>query len=146
MKSIIIITGFCLLLVGCGASQVEPVVTETAFKADEAIRIFAAPPVSSNTKSLNMRSQTAGALSVLRNSLDSKGISLNDCSLVKAYIRSNDQQPADRTGLLAAYKKVFGTRLVPNKPQIILIEVLGLTEPEHLVLLEAECRKPSQTQ
>jgi hypothetical protein len=146
MKNIIIIAVFSLFLIGCGASQMDPVAIKAQGDAEETIRIYAEPPLNINSKALNMRSQTAGAISVLRNDLDSKGFSLNDCSLVKAYISSIDQKPADRKGFLTAYKKVFGTRLVPNKPQIILIEVLGFSNPEHLVLLEAECHKSSQNQ
>jgi len=141
MKNITIITVFSLFLIGCGAPQVEPVSVKSQAKADETIRIFAMPPSSANAKSLNMRSQTTGAISVLRNDLDSKGFLLNDCSSLKAYISSIDGQPADRKGFLTAYNRVFGTKLVPNKPKIILIEVLGFANSEHLVLLEAECGK-----
>ena len=144
MKNIIIITAFSLLIIGCGAPQVDPVSTKVQGKREEIIRIFAEPPLNIDSKISNMRSQTAGTISVLRNDLDSKGFSLNDCSLVKAYISSIDEKPADRKGFLTAYKKVFGTRLVPNKPQIILVEVLGFNNPEHLVLLEAQCHKSSQ--
>jgi len=141
MKNITIIAVFSLFLIGCGAPEVEPVSAKLQANADETIRTFAMPPSSANAKVLNMRSQTTGAISVLRNDLDSKGFSLNDCSSLKAYISSIDGQPADRKGFLTAYNRVFGTKLVPNKPQIILVEVLGFNNPEHLVLLEAQCGK-----
>ena len=88
-----------------------------------------------------MRSQANGALADLRNQLVSKGFSLQGCRAIKAYVRGQGLMPADFDGFLFAYSRVFGTRLNPNQPDLIQIEVSGFAEPGQLVVVEAVCAK-----
>ena len=135
----------CVMIVAlsaCGQASVKmpPAAEQDDRKITETF--FASPPPWPDKKPPAIKVQAEGALMDLRNKLALKGGSLQGCVSIKAYLRGNVLQTADFDGFLFAYSRVFGTRLIPNRPDLIQIEVSGFARPGQLVLMEARCAIP----
>lgn len=141
MKNALLLSALAFIFVGCNSGGTITPSSLQEERKGQVLQVFAEPPPANINRSLGMQAQTAGALVVLRNHLDAKGMSLAGCSMIKAYLRVEKGQYADLQGFSAAYSKVFGTRLVPNQPQLVQIQVIGFENPTQLVLLEAQCQR-----
>ncbi|VAW02002.1 hypothetical protein MNBD_ALPHA06-1894 [hydrothermal vent metagenome] len=142
MKNILITIASSIFLLSCGAGQGSLPENQNESIAFEGKNYFVTAPQTDALAKMNMQAQTAGALAVLRNQTLADGISLANCGLIKAFLATDLNEFADMEGFSAAYSRVFGTKLVPNQPQLLQIQVVGFANPQQLVLLEANCTLP----
>lgn len=142
MKNTLITVISSMFLLACGGEQSNHIENsdEVIFLATK--NYFVTAPKTDALAKMDMQSQTAGALAVLRNQTIADGTSLANCSLIKAFLATDLNKFADIEGFNAAYFRVFGTRLVPNQPQLVQIQVVGFANPQQLVLVEAQCAQP----
>jgi enamine deaminase RidA (YjgF/YER057c/UK114 family) len=82
--------------------------------------------------------QTAGALAAIKGTLARLGLTMGDVVKMTVFMVGDPAKDnkMDFAGMMASYKKFFGTAEQPNKPSRSAVQVAGLAAPGALVEIE----------
>jgi len=139
LKRTIIVALVSVLFASC-SDHIAPVSSpQSGVETAATMHLFSKAPDLAALGEAQMDIQASGALTVLRKTLEDNGSALANCHMIKAFLRADSGQIADFDGFLSAFYRFFGTRLVPNQPHLVQIQVSGFADPRQIVLIEAEC-------
>jgi enamine deaminase RidA (YjgF/YER057c/UK114 family) len=87
--------------------------------------------------------QTLGALTAIKGTLARLGLTMGDVVKMTVFVVGDPAKDnkMDFTGMMASYKKFFGTAEQPNKPSRSAVQVAALAAPGALVEIEVVAAK-----
>jgi enamine deaminase RidA (YjgF/YER057c/UK114 family) len=88
----------------------------------------------------NTEAQTVDSLTKLLAGLKAQGFGAGDIVMLRVFLVGDPALGGkmDFMGMMAGYKKFFGTPEQPNKPARTTVEIAGLASPGSLVEIEAQ--------
>jgi enamine deaminase RidA (YjgF/YER057c/UK114 family) len=90
----------------------------------------------------NMETQATSALETLQSTLQRLGLTMGDVVKMQVFMVGGADGKLDFAGLMAGYKKFFGTAEQPNLPARSAFQVAALVAPGALVEIEVIAAKP----
>ncbi len=92
----------------------------------------------------NTEAQTLSTLESIKTTLSGLGLGMGDIVKMTVFMvaDSTQENKLDFAGMMASYKKFFGTEEQPNKPARSTVQVAALVAPGALVEIEVIAVKP----
>lgn len=92
----------------------------------------------------NTEAQTRSTLESIKTTLSGLGLGMGDIVKMTVFMvaDSTQENKLDFAGMMASYKKFFGTEEQPNKPARSTVQVAALVAPGALVEIEVIAVKP----